>query len=530
MPVYPKERRIRPPGVMKVTQERMSEMYPYDENAPTNQNSTGQPDQPQQTPAQPTGEDGVYHMSGSQIPNAETAYSTPQSTASAASYQTEFTEAEQAQTQQSTQTGYSGYQTPQTGYTQPQDSGYVPYTGTAAPNPPKKKKGGVGKKIGALAIVAAVALVFGVGGSALTNLLWPGSGGSTVVYQSTGAPSSSVQTDGGSTLAEVVSSIENSVVSITTEQISYGSIFGNYVTSGAGSGVIISEDGYIITNQHVIDGATRITVATKDGNTYEATLVGANETADIAVVKINATGLTPAVLGDSDQLSAGDTAIVIGNPLGTLGGTVTYGIISATDRELVVNGSSKDLIQTDASISPGNSGGGLFNGNGELVGIVEAKSSYSEAEGLGFAIPINHAITIAQNLIENEGASVEQAKLGITALTVENDAMAQQYGLNDGAGVYVYQVETGSAADSAGLQVGDKINTIDGTEITSSTQVSEIISSHQPGDQITINVSRGGISGDIQVTLGSDSSSTTSSSNNYNPYSNYFGNYGGLLG
>ena len=515
--------------MMKVTEERMSEMYPYDENAPTNQNSAGQPEQPQQTPAQPAGEDGVYHMSGSQIPNAEAAYSTPQSTGSTASYQTQSDAPGQAQTQQSTQTGYAGYQTPQTGYTQPQDSGYVPYTGTAAPKPPKKKKGGVGKKIAALAVVAAVALVFGIGGSALTNLLWRG-GGSTVVYQSTGAPSSSVQTDGGATLADVVSTIENSVVSITTEKISYGSIFGNYVTSGAGSGVIISEDGYIITNQHVIDGATRITVATKDGNTYDATLVGANEAADIAVVKINATGLTPAVIGDSDQLAAGDTAIVIGNPLGTLGGTVTYGIISATDRELVVNGSSKDLIQTDASISPGNSGGGLFNGNGELVGIVEAKSSYEEAEGLGFAIPINHAMTMAQNLIENEGSSVEQAKLGITALTVENDAMAQQYGLNDGAGVYVYQVENGSAADSAGLQVGDKINTIDGTEITSSTQVSEIISSHQPGDQITINVSRGGISGDIQVTLGSDSSSTTSSSNSYNPYSNYFGNYGGLLG
>lgn len=517
---------------MKVTEERMSEMYPYDENAPTNQtpnDGSEQPQQPQQT-SQPDQEDGVYHMSGSQIPPAQEAYSTPQSTEGASYGAAQSTGGESSYGStgyQSAQTGSAGYQT---GYTQPQDSGYVPYTGAAATaaKPPKNKTG-MGKKIAVLAVVAAVALVFGIGGSVLTNLLWPGSRGSTVVYQSTGAPSSSVQSDGGTNLADVVASIENSVVSITTEQISYGSIFGNYVTSGAGSGVIISEDGYIITNQHVIDGATRITVATRDGNSYEATLVGANEDADVAVVKIDATGLTPAVLGDSDQLVAGDTAIVIGNPLGTLGGTVTYGIISATDRELVVNGSSKDLIQTDASISPGNSGGGLFNGSGELVGLVEAKSSYQEAEGLGFAIPINHAMTIAQNLIENEGTSVEQAKLGITALTVENDAMAQQYGLNDGAGVYVYQVETGSAADSAGLQVGDKINTIDGTEITSSSQVSEIISSHVPGDQITINVSRGGISGDIQVTLGSDSSTTTSGSYS-NPYSNYFGNYGGLLG
>lgn len=498
---------------MKVTEERMSEMYPYDENAPSNQTPTGGPGEPQsQSTSQPANDDGVYHMSGSQIPPAQEAYSTPYTTGNGAS----------------TAAGYQSAQTNNTGYTQPQSSGYTPYTGATAAAKPPKKKTGTGKKIGALAIVAAVALVFGIGGSALTNLLWPGSKGSTVVYQSTGAPSSSVQTDGGTTLSDVVASIENSVVSITTEQISYGSIFGNYVTSGAGSGVILSEDGYILTNQHVIDGATKITVATKDGNSYNATLVGANEDADIAVVKIDATGLTPAVIGDSDQLAAGDTAIVIGNPLGTLGGTVTYGIISATDRELVVNGSSKDLIQTDASISPGNSGGGLFNGSGELVGIVEAKSSYQEAEGLGFAIPINNAMTMAQQLIENEGTSIQQAKLGITALTVQNDAMAQQYGLNDGAGVYVYQVENGSAADSAGLQVGDKINTIDGTQITSSTQVSEIISSHQPGDQVTINVSRGGISGDIQVTLGSDSSTSTDSYNN--SYGNYFGNYGGLFG
>ena len=509
-------------------------MYPYDENAPMNQTPNGGSENPQSSSsAQPASEDGTYHMSGSQIPNAQTAYSTPQPTDTAAAYSEAQGSASgeaaagTAETE-NYQTNYTGYQTAQSGYTPPQDNSYIPYTGAAAEKPPKKKNG-TGKKIGLLAIVAAVALVFGIGGSALTNLLWPGTGGSTVVYQSTGAPSSSVQTDGGSTLTEVVSAIENSVVSISTEQISYGSIFGNYVTSGAGSGVIISEDGYIITNQHVIEGATSITVTTRDGTSYDATLVGANETADIAVVKIDATGLTPAVIGDSDQLAAGDTAIVIGNPLGILGGTVTYGIISATDRELVVDGSSKDLIQTDASISPGNSGGGLFNGSGELVGIIEAKSSYQEAEGLGFAIPINHAMTIAQNLIENEGTAVEQARLGITALTVENDAMAQQYGLNDGAGVYVYQVESGSAADSAGLQVGDKINTIDGTEITSSSQVSEIISSHVPGDQITINVSRGGISGDIQVTLGSDSSTTTSFGS-YNPYSNYFGNYGGLMG
>ena len=503
-------------------------MYPYDENAPTNQTPTGSSGQPQsQQNSQPASEDGVYHMSGSQIPPAQAAYSTPQSSTgdTASSYDTASGTAGGTE-YQSAQTGYTGDSTNQS---QPQSSGYTPYTGAAAAAPkPPKKKSGAGKKIGALAVVAAVALVFGIGGSALTNLLWPGSRGSTVVYQSTGAPSSSVQTDGGATLTDVVSTIENSVVSIITEQISYGSIFGNYVTSGAGSGVILSEDGYILTCQHVIEGATRITVATRDGNSYEATLVGANADADIAVVKIDATGLTPAVIGDSEQLAAGDTAIVIGNPLGTLGGTVTYGIISATDRELVVDGSTKDLIQTDASISPGNSGGGLFNGSGELIGIVEAKSSYQEAEGLGFAIPINQAMSIAQNLIENEGSSVEQAKLGITALTVENDAMAQQYGLNDGAGVYVYQVENGSAADSAGLQVGDKINTIDGTEITSATQVSEIVSSHVPGDQITINVSRGGISGDIQVTLGSDASTTTSGS--YNPYSNYFGNYGGLLG
>ena len=183
-------------------------------------------------------------------------------------------------------------------------------------------------------------------------------------------------------------------MAITTEQmVSTNTWFGgSYVQSGAGSGVIISQDGYIVTCAHVVSGANNITVQLADGTEYTATVVGQDSTSDVAVLKIEATGLTPAVIGDSDSLAVGETTIAVGNPLGTLSNTVTNGIVSALNREVTVQGNDMNLIQTSASISPGNSGGGLFNANGELIGIVNAKSSSSDAEGLGFAIPINTAM------------------------------------------------------------------------------------------------------------------------------------------
>ena len=173
------------------------------------------------------------------------------------------------------------------------------------------------------------------------------------------------------------------------------------MTEGAGSGVVYSEDGYILTNNHVIEGASTINVTMNDGKTYEASLVAADSQSDIAVLKIDATGLTPVSFGDSDALSVGDLAVVIGNPLGTLAGTATDGIVSGLEREITLDGKSMTLIQVSASVNPGNSGGGVFDQYGNLIGLVVAKSSGSDVEGLGFAIPSNTVKSVVESLISN---------------------------------------------------------------------------------------------------------------------------------
>lgn len=206
------------------------------------------------------------------------------------------------------------------------------------------------------------------------------------------------------TIPEVAAAVKPTVVEITTETaMSYrygrGRMVGQYISEGAGSGVILTEDGYIATNYHVINGANSVTVRLSDGTEYPASVIGASEMDDLAVLKIDASALTPAVMGDSSNLLVGDGAVAVGNPLGELGGTVTDGIISALDREITLDGVSMTLLQTSAAINPGNSGGGLFNLRGELIGIVNAKSAGSEIEGLGFAIPINAAQPILERII-----------------------------------------------------------------------------------------------------------------------------------
>lgn len=201
---------------------------------------------------------------------------------------------------------------------------------------------------------------------------------------------------------EIVAEVADSVVEITTEVVQTSGFYGQYVAQGAGSGVIISDDGYILTNNHVIDGAYNINVTLRSGESYEAKVIGADEDADIALLKIEASGLTAATLGDSSAVNVGDKSVIIGNPLGTLGGSVTEGIVSAVDRTLELDGKTMNLMQTDAAVNPGNSGGGMFNGQGELVGIVVAKSTGSSSGGsvdnIGFVIPINHALEILDDL------------------------------------------------------------------------------------------------------------------------------------
>ena len=289
-----------------------------------------------------------------------------------------------------------------------------------------------------------------------------------------------------------------SVVGITTEQVVYSqwSWYGqSQVESGAGSGVIISSDGYILTCAHVVSGASNITVSIGDKD-YPATLVGEDTTSDIAVVKVDATGLTPATVGNSDM--------AVGNPLGELGGTVTSGIVSALNRSVSIQGSSSvntmSLIQMDASVSPGNSGGGLFNMNGELVGIVNAKSSDSDAEGLGFAIPVNDAVKVAQELLEN-GYVTGRPYLGISYFAVTDAQTAAQLGVN-AYGVYIVEVVKGGPADKAGLQAGDRIVSMDGSEVAAQSDLGTLMQDHKAGDTIEITVARGGQMQTVTVTLG----------------------------
>ena len=201
---------------------------------------------------------------------------------------------------------------------------------------------------------------------------------------------------------EINNKVNQSVVAITTESVTLGGWVGEYVTQGAGSGVIISEDGYIMTNNHVVEGARKIVVTINDQD-YDATIIGTDAQNDVAVIKVDASGLTAATYGNSDQVAVGDLAVIIGNPLGELGGSVSAGIISATDRQVTLEDQQMTLIQTDASVNPGNSGGGMFNNNGQLVGLVVAKSSGEDVEGLGFAIPINTAAESASAIMKAKG-------------------------------------------------------------------------------------------------------------------------------
>lgn len=303
------------------------------------------------------------------------------------------------------------------------------------------------------------------------------------------------------TVQEITAAARSSVVEITTENVMSDVWMQQYVAEGAGSGVIISEDGYIVTNTHVIDGATKIKVTTADGKEYEAELIGADSITDVSVLKVNAKDLSPATYGNSDQLAVGDLAVAIGNPLGELGGTVTAGIISALDRQLSLDGKSMTLLQTDSSINPGNSGGGLFNSDGQLIGIVVAKSSGSDVEGLGFAIPINTAAEVAQQIIDN-GYVSGQPSTGMTYTEAngQGGGLDSFFGGQVSTNVYIYSVE-GKNAKAAGFQPGDMVYAVDDTVITSFNELSSIITSHEVGDEITYTIVRNGQTMDITFKL-----------------------------
>ena len=302
-----------------------------------------------------------------------------------------------------------------------------------------------------------------------------------------------------SDVSDIVEKCKDSVVEITTESASSGnSIFGQYVSQGAGSGVIISKDGYIVTNNHVVSGATSLKVTTTDGTEYDASVVGKDSQTDLAVIKVEANNLQAATLGDSDILQVGDPAIAIGNPLGELGGTVTTGIISATDRQITIDDETMTLLQTDAAINPGNSGGGLFNADGNLIGIVNAKESSTGIEGLGFAIPITPAQDIITELMQN-GSVTSRPALNVSLYDYTSNNQGQYSKYEDGC--YIVQIVKNGAADKAGLKQNDRILSFDSEQIQSTSDVKNVLKKHKIGDTIKMVVERDSKKITVEITL-----------------------------
>ena len=319
----------------------------------------------------------------------------------------------------------------------------------------------------------------------------------------------SVVSQQGEVVADVAEGVSPSVVSILTEsQASLG--LRSYTQQSAGTGIIISTDGYILTNKHVVEGASSVNIVLSDGTSYEGVqVVGTDPANDIAFLKIkDAKGLKPAVIGDSSQVEVGENVIAIGNALGQYQTSVTSGIISGLGRPLVAGSEAggdlerlSNLLQTDAAINPGNSGGPLVNMSGEVIGINTAIDQ--DAQGIGFAIPINDAKGLIQSVTKN--GSVDRAFLGVAHIMLTSD-IAKRYKLSVTNGAYVTNedgeaVTAGSPASKAGLNEGDIITKVDGKNLNASNPLLSAISAHAPGDQIKISYLRDGKEQTADVTL-----------------------------
>ncbi len=441
--------------------------------------------------------------------------------------QTENTAEQSQQAEQPQQTAYQGDYTYQWQSAQQPQNEYVVYeqpTKKKAKKLKEKKEKSNRTPWGAMIAIALVCAILGGGiGSAVTALI--ATDGNVISTSSNSVSSTSsgtvintsshtsevvlneVESGEEMTAAEVYAQNVNSTVGITT---SITTNYWGYTTTSAasGSGFIISSDGYILTNYHVVEDSDSITVSLYNGESYTATLVGYDESNDIAVLKIDADGLTPVTLGDSDSLNVGDSVVAIGNPLGELTFSLTAGIVSALNRSVTLStGTTMELIQTDCAINSGNSGGALFNMYGEVVGITNAKyssSSSSEAsiDNIGFAIPINTVKEIVYSIIET--GTYEKSYIGVTVTDVTT-SVYYSTGLTSGA--VVYSVTEGAPADEAGLEVGDIITKADDTEITGASSLSTYVGSLEVGDELVLEVYRDGETRVIVVTVGSTTQS-----------------------
>lgn len=293
----------------------------------------------------------------------------------------------------------------------------------------------------------------------------------------------------------------NAVVAISNQSISTN-IYGQVSeTASSGSGFIVSQDGYVVSNYHVIAGATKLSVIMADSTEYEAKVVGYDAASDLSVLKINATGLPYVKLGSSDALAVGDQVSAIGNPLGELTSTLTVGYISAKDRLVNTDGSYLNMLQTDAAINSGNSGGPLFNMKGEVVGITTAKysgtsNSGATIEGIGFAIPIDDVAGMIEDLVKD--GFISGAYLGVTVEDM-NPEVAQAYGLP--IGVYVRSVAAGSAAEKAGIRAKDIIIAVGDQKVTSMNELTRILRKYEPGQSSTVTVYRSGDELKLNITF-----------------------------
>ena len=403
------------------------------------------------------------------------------------------------------------------------DVDYTEVPNTAAKADPweekKPKKNRLGLKIAALAL--ACALIGGAAGAGITHAITSAHGSTQIeVSDRQVAEVRQVKVDGKQqlTMPEVYAANVNSVVSINVSTTT--NVFGRTTESAAsGSGFFITKDGYILTNYHVIEGASTVKVTAYDGTTYDAAVIGGDKDYDIAVIKVEGTDFQPVVIGKSGSVQIGETVAAVGNPLGELTFSMSQGIVSCVNRAINVDGKPFNMIQVDCSINPGNSGGPLMNLYGEVVGIVSAKySTYSSTtvEGLGFAIPIDDVKSIITDIMEN-GAVTGKAYMAVTVGTM-NSQMAAQYSIDIDQGVFVYSVVKGGAGDKAGLRLGDVITKMGDTTLTSRQDLSAALKSYRAGDTATLTVFRDGsyITTDItfdqqpQIT-GTDTEEDTSS-------------------
>jgi len=368
-------------------------------------------------------------------------------------------------------------------------------------------------------MIFVVALIGGIIGSILTYLVIDEKldlnniSANTNVGASTNVKYEIAQTD-----SPVVAIAAKAGPSIVGVKVTYTtqSFFGMQEADEEGSGIIYSEDGYIITNYHVIESAINNNTAVvaislpNDETTYEAKIIGGDEATDLAVVKIDKTGLIKAEFGESSKLNVGELAVAIGNPLGQeFAGSVTVGYVSALNREITTEGRTYNLIQTDAAINPGNSGGALVNSTGKVIGINTVKISVTGVEGLGFAIPIDDAMPIIKELIEN--GKIVRPYIGISGMDLD-ELTAKRNNLVKG--IYVAQVLNASPAKEAGIQRGDVIVKFEGKEITTMQELNELKNTKKIGDTITLTVNRQGKEVDVKVKLASDDIDTSASVTN----------------